>query len=250
VAALVILGGAVAGLVLSRQDAAPGAHAAASPLASALASVGFRVRRLQLDGAPDVARVDILRAAGVAEGDPIVGIDLNALRQRVEAVGWVKQIKVVRLLPDTLILSVTPRAPEARWQYRGVFHVVDAEGVVIGDADPDRFANLPLVVGEGAAQAANAILPILRRRPALMARVDSLTRWDQRRWDVRLKDGLVISLPATGEDAALDTLATLDRQQKVLSLGLDRIDLRDPEAAALRPRLPSAPPTAPGKAKG
>ena len=91
-------------------------------------------------------------------------------------------------------------------------------------------------MGEGAAEAAGAVLPLLRARPRLAEKVDALVRVDARRWDLRLKDGGVIQLPATGEDAALIRLDMLDGRARLLELGFARIDLRDPEMVTVRPK--------------
>jgi cell division protein FtsQ len=198
-----------------------------------------------------MAKADILAAVQTSghltKGMPLVGLDLEQLRKSIEGTGWIKDAKIVRLLPDTLIIAVVPRAPAAVWQHLGVSHVIDGEGRLIGGADPGRFAELPLVVGEGAADEARNILPLLRQRPALMTRIDALIRVDGRRWDLRLKDGALIQLPALGEDSALIQLDQLDQKQRLLSLGFERVDLRDPEAIAVRPR--STAPTVAGTAK-
>lgn len=244
VGAIVILGGAFAGVVMARHDRTPAVMptvtpAHASPLARLMAPLGFRLERVEVQGAPDMAKADILRAADLAKDTPILDLRLDALRERIEATGWVKDAKVVRLLPDTLIIAVTPRAPAAVWQHEGVLKVVDAEGKLIGGADPARFPALPLVVGEGAAEEARNILPLLRQRPALMAKIDALVRVDGRRWDLRLKDGSLIQLPAIGEDSALIQLDQLDQKQRLLSLGFERVDLRDPDEVVVRPRPPA-----------
>jgi cell division protein FtsQ len=122
------------------------------------------------------------------------------------------------------------------WQAGGIASVVDPEGHVIPEADARRFPELPLVVGEGAGETAASILPLLQSRPRLNARVEALVRVDGRRWDIRLKDGGLIQLPATGEDAALIQLDQLDRRSRLLELGFARIDLRDPQMIAVRPR--------------
>jgi cell division protein FtsQ len=67
-----------------------------------------------------------------------------------------------------------------------------------------------------------------------MARLEALVRVDDRRWDLRLKDGSLIQLPADGEEAALLQFDQLDQKGRVLDLGFQRIDLRDPEMAAVR----------------
>ena len=205
-----------------------------------LAAVGLRVRRVELQGVSALAAPDVLRAASVVPGQPIAGLDLDAVRERVEGVGWVRSARVLRFLPDTVVIAASERPQLAVWQNNGRTTVVDGEGAPIPEADPARFANLPLVVGEGAAEAAAGVLPLLRARPRLAERVDALVRVDGRRWDLRLKDGGVIQLPATGEDAALIQLDMLDQRARLLELGFARIDLRDPEMVTVRPR--GAPP--------
>ena len=249
VAVVVIAAGAGGAVFLAHRGEArapaPAPTEHASALARALAPLGFTLQQVQVQGAPDLAKADILRAAALVKGQPILGIKLDDLRKRIEAAGWVKDAKVVRLLPDTLVIAVVPRTPLAVWQHLGVAKVVDGEGKVIGDADPGRFSDLPLVVGEGAAEQAGAILPLLRGRPKLMGLVDALIRVDGRRWDLRLKDGAIIQLPAVGEDSALIQLDQLDQKARVLDLGFERIDLRDPDTVAVRPRA-SAAAAAPG----
>jgi cell division protein FtsQ len=69
-----------------------------------------------------------------------------------------------------------------------------------------------------------------------MARLDALVRVDDRRWDLRLKGGGIVQLPASDEEAALIRLDQLDQASRVLDLGFSRIDLRDPQMVAVRPK--------------
>ena len=200
------------------------------------AAAGFRLESIEVLGASKMATADIVKAAGVYKDQPLLGLDLDQLRKKVEAVGWVKDAHVVRLLPDTLVISVTERRQLAVWQHNGRQVVIDAGGQVIPEADPSRFASLPLIVGEGGAAHAPAILPLVAQRPRLMGQLDALVRVDDRRWDLRLKDGGLIQLPAGAEEAALMQLERLDQRSRILELGFDRIDLRNPELVAVRPR--------------
>lgn len=200
------------------------------------ATAGFKLTKLHVQGASPQAEADIRRASGLYQDQPTLGLDLAEIRQRVEAVGWVKQAKVVRLLPDTVLIAVEERPALAVWQNHGRMRVIDGEGRVISEADASRFPQLPLVVGQGADQAAGAILPAVAARPRLRDRLEALVRVDDRRWDLRLKDGSLIQLPAIDEESALIQLDQLDQRQRILDLGFARIDLRDPEMVAVRPR--------------
>jgi cell division protein FtsQ len=210
-------------------------------VAGELAGAGFKLQALHVEGATSIAQADIVRASGLYRDAPILGLDLDAIRKRVEQVGWVKSARVVRLLPDTLVIAVAQRPTVAVWQNRGRLHVVDDHGVIIPEADPARFADLPLVVGEGANTSAAAILEELRRYPRVTERMEALVRVDDRRWDIRMKDGGLIALPAVDEDSALVQLDQLDQTRRILDLGFSRIDLRDPELVAVRRRDATSP---------
>ncbi|MBW3616601.1 MAG: FtsQ-type POTRA domain-containing protein [Proteobacteria bacterium] len=201
-----------------------------------VAATGFGVDAIEVKGASKHTEAAVLAAAGVEPGDNILGVDLQAVRGRVDQVGWVEDVTVRRLLPDTLAISVKERRPMAVWQYKGRIGLVDATGKVIASADATQFPQLPLVVGAGAGQAAGEILPLLHARPRLMERVEALVRVDRRRWDVRLRDGALIQLPALDEADALMRLDKLEASARVLELGFEKIDLRDPELVAVRPR--------------
>lgn len=204
-------------------------------------AAGFRLRNIHVQGASPLATADIVKAAQIYKNQPLLGLNLNDLRKRVEAVGWVKEARVVRLLPDTLVVAVVERRQLAVWQHAGRQVVIDDHGQPIPEADPSRFSTLPLVVGEGGASHAPEILPVIAQRPKLMGQMDALVRVDDRRWDVRMKDGSLIQLPAEGVDNALMQLERLDQRSRILELGFDRIDLRNPDVVAVRPR-PNQPP--------
>ncbi|MBG7614167.1 cell division protein FtsQ/DivIB [Brevundimonas sp. BAL450] len=200
-----------------------------------LAGMGLALNRVHITGASDEARPAIQAAIDLTQGQPITAVDLDAVRASVEDVGWVRSARVVRLLPDTVVVAVTEHDRLAVWQTGGRNYVVDSTGQVIPGADPGRYPRLPLVVGTGAAEAASDILPLLRQRPRLMTRVEALVRVDERRWDVRLRNGGVIQLPATNQEAALIQLDSMDQRERLLDLGFERVDLRAPDAVAVQP---------------
>lgn len=196
---------------------------------------GLTLSRVHITGASEEATPAIQRALAVEAGQPITSLDLGALKASVEAVGWVREARVVRLLPDTLIVEVKEHDRLAVWQTGGRTFVIDSHGRAIPGADAGRYPNLPLVVGKGADGAAGALLPLLAQRPRLMNRIDAVVRVDERRWDLRLKDGGLVQLPAVNQEAALIQLDALDQRERLLELGFERIDLRTEGQVAVRP---------------
>jgi cell division protein FtsQ len=192
--------------------------------------MGLKLRRVHITGASAEATPAIQRALNVEAGQPITSLDLDALQASIQSVGWVKEARVVRLLPDTLIVEIKEHDRLAVWQTGGRVFVIDGQGRAITGADAGRYPGLPLVVGAG-----GDILPLLAQRPRLMGRIDALVRVDERRWDLRLKDGGIIQLPAVKQEAALIQLDALDQRERLLELGFARIDLRTEGQVAVRP---------------
>lgn len=207
-----------------------------------LASLGFRVAAVHLQGASPAARGEILAAARPPLGAPILTVALAPIRARVERDGWVASARVMRLLPDTLVIAVKQRPVMAVWQHAGRADVVAGNGAVLSGLAPAAFPGLPLIVGPSANVAAPALLPLIAARPLLSRRLAAAVRVDGRRWDLRLASGPTILLPAENVSDALRKLDTLERNSHALTLGLARIDLRVPEMIVVRPSGAAAPP--------
>lgn len=200
-----------------------------------LAATGVNLQKMRLIGVSEAASADIKKALVFERGQPIALMDLDKVRQDVEAVGWVRSAVVRRQLPDGLIITVTERPRLAVWQHEGKVTVIDDKGQIIPEANAHMFNDLPLIVGEGANEQAAHILELLQARPELLTRTEALVRVNTRRWDIRLKNGAIIKLPALDEDEALNRLDALIVQKRILDQGLAVIDLLDPNALVVVP---------------
>ena len=200
-----------------------------------IASVGLKLQNVRLVGVSDIAAPDIKKAMKFTRGQPLALMDLKQVQASIESVGWVKSASVRRQFPGLLIISVVERPRLAVWQYQGKNSVVDDQGHVIPEAAASKFPELPYIVGEGANEVAPDIIELMQARPALMQRTYALQRVDTRRWNILLKNGAVIKLPALNQDQAMLKLDALIAQQRVLDQGLAEIDLLDPNSLVVVP---------------
>mgnify|MGYP002713087097 CR=1 FL=1 len=203
---------------------------------------GFTLRHIDVVGSAAAHEGEIMGALGAEPGDPIFWLDTHAARARLEELPWVKQATVLRLLPDRVKITIEERKPFAVWQHGGKLAVVDAAGKVITEDLNEAHAALPLVVGFGANRHAEAFLAELDKYPTLRSRMRAAIRVADRRWNLRLMNGVDIRLPEDKPQAALEEIAALDEAYGLLARDIvlvdfrvsDRITIRLSDEAALR----------------
>lgn len=199
-----------------------------------LALSGFSIQDVTVTGRTRTHKGDLLAAVGIERGDPIFGFDTEAARLRIERLDWVRSATVTRLLPDTIRIDVAERQPFALWQRGGELSVVDAEGRPITDEGVQDFAHLPFIVGFGAPRAAPELLTMMEKeRPELLQRVRAFVRVSDRRWNLRLENGVDVKLPEVGIAQALADLTAYDTKYRILSRDILAVDLRLPDRVSV-----------------
>lgn len=95
-----------------------------------LASPLLAVSQVQVTGTSRLTPQQVLSVAAVADGTPLARVDSPAVRSRVEALGPVARVRVVRAWPHTLRLEVTERTAVAASRLPdGSWTLLDAHGV-------------------------------------------------------------------------------------------------------------------------
>lgn len=202
-------------------------------------ALGFGLDEVLVEGRVRTTAESLRRALALRYGAPVLTLDLDAARARVVALPWVRDASIRRMLPGTLHVSLVERAPFARWQRDGKVHLVDRGGEIIPVALEREHRRLPLVVGAGAAEHAAALLEMLATEPDLRRRVIAAVRVGDRRWDLKLGNGIEVRLPETGAAAAWHRLAEVERNQSLLARDVVVVDLRLSDRMVVRTRAPS-----------
>ena len=187
---------------------------------------GFAVDDVRMAGNKETSDIDVLEKLELTGWTSLVGFDADAARERIAGLPWVESASVRKIYPDVLEVTIEERKAFAIWQHGRELSLIDAEGRIIAPFRQERFATLPLVIGRGANERAAEFLSRLDRVPGLAARTKALIRVADRRWDLRLENGIAIRLPEFGEDAAVDEIVRLDREQGILSRDIAAVDMR------------------------
>jgi cell division protein FtsQ len=197
-------------------------------------AAGFRIAAVSLTGQKEVSRDDVLAMAGVAGHVSLLFLDAEAARTRLMANPWIADAAVLKLYPDRLQISVTERQAFALWQKDGNISVIAADGTVLQSFIQDRYRALPLLVGKGAERAGHEFLAVLDRYPDIRNQMRAAIFVAERRWNLRLNNGLDVRLPETGVELALERLVALDRDKKLLSRDITSVDLRLSDRVTVR----------------
>ncbi|MCH2547424.1 MAG: FtsQ-type POTRA domain-containing protein [Alphaproteobacteria bacterium] len=192
------------------------------------AHAGMELKYIYLEGRDHANLDEVTSAIGLEAGDPILGVSVDGIKERLKALNWVKDAVVERQLPDTLHVHIIERMPIAVWQHKGELKLVDQGGEIIRNADGSKaeYGNLLLVVGEDAPETTVELMRMLNAEPELFVQISSAIRVGNRRWDVRFRNGIEAKLPAQNPERAWAMLAEMERQQHLLARNIRAVDLR------------------------
>jgi cell division protein FtsQ len=214
-------------------------------------AAGFGVKRITIEGQQHVTDAELAAALGAGPGSMILAFDTDAAKERLEHVPFIRHAQVMRLLPSTLQVVIEERVPFAVWQSKGKTYVIDAEGTVLAPAVREAYADLPLVVGDGAEKHAAALVKTLRPFDELNQQLLAAIRVGDRRWNLKLTSGIDILLPDDAVTDALETLLRLDHERGLLKRDIAAVDLRLADRVSVRlaadpePAAPEQSPVAP-----
>jgi cell division protein FtsQ len=210
----------------------------------AVGDAGFRVKSIDVRGIRRMDPRPVYELAADQKTTAMPLLDVTAIRQRLLEYGWVKDARVSRRFPDTLVIDIVEREPAALWQDEDRLTLIDKEGVVLDRVQVSKMPDLPLLIGKSANEHAVALDQLLNKAPALKAQLVSATWVGERRWDLSFQSGETVALPEGDQAAAtaLTRFAKMDKSAGLLGRGILRFDLRIPGKMTVRlPREPGQP---------
>ncbi|TJX62235.1 MAG: cell division protein FtsQ/DivIB, partial [Mesorhizobium sp.] len=184
---------------------------------SITARTGFAVDQVKVVGNRQTSEIDILDRLELDGWTSLIGFDAEAARERIATLPWIEIAAVRKVYPHTLEVRVEEREPFALWQQGNSLSVIERDGQVIAPFSGGKQALLPLIIGTGAPATAPDFLAKVKRYPELAARVKGYIRVGERRWDLKLENGITVKLPEDGEDQAIAELVRMDRDNGLLT---------------------------------
>ena len=135
------------------------------------------------------------KALRLSVGAPLLNYDLEAAKKRIEALPWIRQVSVKRMLPNTILLSISESRALAIWQNKGKFSLINEQGEEIKVSDLRKFNSLMVVVGKDAPTNTRSLFSFLKTEPALYRQVKAAVWVSGRRWNLKMEGEINVRLP-------------------------------------------------------
>lgn len=216
---------AAVGAYEAREPLLQGVTALTSLAQGEAAKAGFGISKINITGQSLTAETTIVKALAIEPNVLTVSYDVDAALARLEAIPSVKSATIRKIYPDELQVMIDEKVPVARWRIGDTTYLVDETGSPVAP-DDGTFRELPLVVGEGAADAAMVMIRALDRYPSITADLAALSRIGDRRWDLIFYSGLRVQLPENGVAQALVQLDMYEQENQLLERDVTVIDMR------------------------
>jgi len=198
------------------------------------AQAGLAIGEISISGQTLTSEQAIFDALGIVPHTSTLGFDVEEARQRIAELPAVASVTVRKTYPGDVNVVIAEKVAVARWRVDGVTFLIDGRGDQIGE-DGGAYSDLPLVIGDGAADDALVMIRALDAVPSLQDGLIAISRIADRRWDLIYDTGLRVQLPEQGVAQALRRLVGYQNDYQLLDRDVSIIDLRLDNIVAIRP---------------
>ncbi|MBB4615245.1 cell division protein FtsQ/DivIB [Novosphingobium taihuense] len=214
-----------------------GIPALASEQAALIASdAGFKVSHLEVRGVNRMNEQRIYERVLGQNDRAMTTLDLAALRDELNQLPWVKDARVSRKLPDTLVIDIVERSPHAVLRKPDRLVLIDDTGTELETVKPDKAKGMLVLSGLGVGQRVEDLTRLLDAAPALKPQVAEAEWVGNRRWNLTFKTKQVLALPEGDEKSAgaLLSFARMDGVNRLLGGKVAAFDMRAPDRIYMR----------------
>ena len=203
-------------------------------LAVAASNAGFEVRTIRVSGVERMNEQTVYERVLGEYDRPMPSVDLEAMRERLLELNWVKDARVSRQLPDTIIVDIVEREEHAVLRRPDRLMLVDASGHELEPISRENAKGMLHILGPGSRKQVAALDSLLDAAPAIKPQVAAAEWVGNRRWNLTFKTGQMLALPEEDAPAALVRFAQLDGSHRLLGGKVTSVDMRVAGQAGFR----------------
>jgi len=233
---LALIFAAIAALALLLASLSGMTAQAGERMAAAVGEAGFEVRKVEVRGVERMNEIQVYeRVLGVRDR-AMPQVSLSDLRASLMQLPYVRDARVSRQLPDTIVVDIVERTPHAVLRTARGLALIDETGALLEPVTAAKAKERLVISGPEAETQVQALARLLEAAPELQEQVTEAQWVGKRRWNLTFATGQVLSLPQ-GEErsrAALMSFARLDGANRLLGGRVAAFDMRNPDRIYMR----------------
>jgi cell division protein FtsQ len=204
--------------------------------AEASANAGFKVGHVEVRGTERLNEMRVYEKAIGRSELAMPQVDLDKLRSELLGISWVKDARVSRQLPDTLVIDIVERQPHAVLRRPDRLVLIDKTGAELEPISASDARDMLVISGEGAQSQVEALDVLLDAAPALRPQVVAAEWVGNRRWNLTFGTDQRLALPEGPERAAaaLISFARADGVHRLIGGEVVAFDMRNPPRIYMR----------------
>lgn len=188
--------------------------------------IGFNIENIDIEGSinSDISIGQIKKKIGI-EKKSIFSVNLKDLEKSILSNNWVRSCYSYISLPSTIKIIITEKKPIAMWQNNGRLSIIDKNGFVITSIISNKYSFLPLIIGDNANINASKLFQEINKSPELKKHITNYIYVGSRRWDLIIKDKILVQMPEGDFTKAYEYLDLIFKRGKIDKF--KKLDLRD-----------------------
>jgi len=224
---MILAGGVAFAIFLANISGATGV--VSDRFAHVASNAGYKVANVEVNGTRRMNEMSVYERAFGQQDLAMTRVDLAGLRGELLDLPWVRDARVSRQLPATLVIDIIEREPHAVLQRPDRLMLIDPTGVELEPIGREAAADYLLIEGPGAQDQVEELTALLDAAPALQAQVKAAEWVGNRRWNLTFVTDQRLALPE-GEEraaAALISFAQADGVHRLIGGQAASFDMRN-----------------------
>ncbi len=194
-----------------------------------------KVKRIEVVNASKNIEDYIKSQLKFVEGANLSNLDIYEIKRYIETIPWITRASVRREYPSVLKIELLEFNPFFIWQIDNKSYIVDGKNRILPKSYLSKMVNIITIKnGKEALLHSSKIRFLIYQDLRVLKLVKSLEYKDYR-WDIVLKNGIIIKMPEQDEQNAWNLLLQYHRNKDILSRKIEYIDLRIKDTLVIKP---------------
>ncbi len=153
-------------------------------------------------------------------------ISITDIKTKLESLDCISSVNIEREYPDTIKIQVHEKQPIAIWQNEQNFYYITENGSVMSIRKLKNIEKFIVVAGSNAPIHTPGLVSFLELDQELMSQVTSAIWVGNRRWNIKLENGMLIKLPEINPEIAWNKFIKINNDAEFKEKNYKSVDLR------------------------